>query len=71
ESEALAAQGEATVVMDLEGTLFFANAEDLAGAIRERRGARFVILDLRGVTDIDATGARILEQTRRSLAAAG
>lgn len=71
ETETLAAHCKANVVVDLEGTLFFANSEDLAVAVKAQHGARFVTLVMRGVTDVDATGARILEQTRRSLAASG
>ncbi len=71
ESEVLANHGEAITVFDLEGPLFFGNAEDLARAIKAKEQARVVILNFRGVTDIDATGVRLIEQTKRSLMLAG
>jgi SulP family sulfate permease len=67
ESEILASLGEAIAVFDLEGPLFFGNAEDLAHAIKAKQQARVVVLGFRGVTDIDATGVRLVEQTRTSL----
>jgi SulP family sulfate permease len=48
ESEILANHAEAIAVLDLEGPLFFGNAEDLARAIKVREQASAVILNCRG-----------------------
>jgi CRP-like cAMP-binding protein len=71
EADILTRNGTALVVFDLEGPLFFGNAEDLAGAIKAKPNAKIVILNLRMVADIDATGLRIVEQINKTLAAAG
>jgi SulP family sulfate permease len=71
ESEVLANHGTAIVVFDLEGPLFFGNAEDLARAIKAKEQARVVVLSFRGVTDIDATGLKIIEQAKRMLMLTG
>ena len=49
-------------VMQLEGVLFFGNADDLSGRIKQLfEKADMITLDLRGVSDIDVSGATILE----------
>ncbi len=59
----LAARGGATAILDLQGVLFFGNADDLASEIKAQEGgAGTVILDLRRVTDLDTSGATILRQ---------
>lgn len=58
--------------LDLEGALFFGTAERLAIEVEPLAGtARFVVLDLRRVTTIDASGAVILERLWRQLARRG
>lgn len=53
--------GHAIAVFELEGALFFGNAEDLATGIRSRaQDARFVVLDFGDVSDIDISGAAVL-----------
>jgi CRP-like cAMP-binding protein/anti-anti-sigma regulatory factor len=55
--------GRATAILELQGILFFGNADDLASRVKALEGsARTVILDLRRVTDIDTSGATILKQ---------
>ena len=55
--------GRHTAVLELQGILFFGNADDLASRVKELEGrARTVILDLRRVTDVDTSGATILRQ---------
>ncbi|MDB5558181.1 MAG: hypothetical protein JWQ36_1115 [Enterovirga sp.] len=55
--------GRATAILELQGILFFGNADDLASRVKSLEGsARTVILDLRRVTDIDTSGATILKQ---------
>ena len=61
--------GERILVIELEGVLFFGSAEKLSEEIeREATSATHtVILDLRRVTEIDATGTQILAEIRQSL----
>jgi MFS superfamily sulfate permease-like transporter len=59
-------------VVELEGAIFFGTAETLAREVGQLAGdARYVVLDIRRVTTIDASGAIALEQLSRRLAAAG
>jgi MFS superfamily sulfate permease-like transporter len=52
-----------TVVLELQGILFFGNADDLASRLKSLEGrARTIILDLKRVTDLDTSGATILKQ---------
>jgi len=54
--------GPQRAVLQLEGVLFFGNADDLSARIRQLfNEADMVALDLRGVSDIDVSGATILE----------
>jgi CRP-like cAMP-binding protein/anti-anti-sigma regulatory factor len=62
--------GPGRVVLELHGVLFFGNADDLAeAAAREFARADTIILDCRGVTHMDVSGATILrnlvERSRR------
>lgn len=60
---ALAAVRNRIVVLELEGALFFGSAERLAREVEAVGGeVRFVVLDLRGVSTIDASGAMLLAQ---------
>lgn len=53
--------GHRRAVLQLEGVLFFGNAEDLARMVRELfEAADVVVLDMHAVTDIDASGSTIL-----------
>ncbi len=65
--------GSEIVVMELQNALFFGSAETLAAEIEKARESaiRTVILDLRRVTEIDTTGARILSGIKASLERAG
>ncbi len=57
ELAALEAKGRAVVVIELQGALFFGSAEHLAQVIeQEAIAAKFVILDLRRVTEIELDG---------------
>ena len=68
----LRTHGERIRTLDLEGALFFGTAERLAIEVESLAGtARFVVLDLRRVTTIDASGAVILERLWRQLARRG
>jgi SulP family sulfate permease len=62
--------GPRRVVLELHGVLFFGNADDLAEtASQEFARADTIIVDCRGVTDVDVSGATILrnlfERSRR------
>ena len=70
EMAALEAKGSAILVIELQGALFFGSAERLAQVIARETasGTGAVLLDLRRVTDVDSTGARILGDIDQSLA---
>lgn len=67
--EILRRTGERRAVLQLEGVLFFGNADDLAREVKDLFSrCDMVTLDLRAITDIDASGANILSTlARRSL----
>jgi len=71
--EILAEHGRQIVVFELDGPLFFGTAENLASRVEAaaREGATQVVLDLRRVNELDATGARILTQIHESLRGQG
>ena len=64
EFAALEAEGERIHVLELEGALFFGTADKIAARVENRltAGVSTVILDLRHVTEMDSTGARIIQQ---------
>ena len=64
----LESQGHRIVVLELQGALFFASAENLVRGIEATTArADFCIIDLRRVTEVDSTGARTLLHLRQSL----
>jgi SulP family sulfate permease len=70
EMAALEAKGTAILVIELQGALFFGSAERLAQIVARETaaGTSAVLLDLRRVTDVDSTGARILADIDQALA---
>lgn len=59
-------------VLELEGVLFFGNADELSQRARALFGdCDSIVLDLRGISDIDASGANILENLVHTSAGAG
>ena len=62
ESHVLERHGHAILVMELQGPLFFGTGEWLIDevAAATRQETRSVILDLRRISEVDSTGARIL-----------
>ncbi len=59
--ELLLETGPQRAVLILEGVLFFGNADDLSAKVKELfLQADMVALDMRGVSDIDVSGANIL-----------
>jgi SulP family sulfate permease len=73
ELELLHVQGASVLVIELQGALFFGSAERLAQIVdRETAGGTVaLLLELRRVTEIDSTGARILGDIDAVLAARG
>ena len=68
----LAVEGRRIALLTLEGALFFGTADQLADRIHEMtEEVDFVVLDLKRLTEIDPTGARILQQIARGLNAKG
>jgi CRP-like cAMP-binding protein/anti-anti-sigma regulatory factor len=73
EEEQRLAPGRSRIkVIELEGALFFGSADRLSTQVESLATADdYVVLDLRRVTEIDATGALVLEQLVKRLQAAG
>jgi SulP family sulfate permease len=68
QEEVLRTQRSCIEVLELEGALFFGNAERLAEEVeRLAPTTRFLVLDLRRVTTIDASGAAALEHIAERL----
>jgi SulP family sulfate permease len=61
----LTEHGRAIQVFELMGPVFFGSTDGLIDMVDDRvdRGARWIILDMRYVTRMDATGANVLAQT--------
>ena len=60
------------LVLELEGALFFGSAERVAQAAEALpAGVRTLVLDLRGISMIDATGALVLQRLSLALADGG
>jgi MFS superfamily sulfate permease-like transporter len=61
EFEILHREGGSVLAIELQGALFFGTADQLAQFVdAETAGTKAVLLELRRVTEIDSTGARIL-----------
>jgi MFS superfamily sulfate permease-like transporter/CRP-like cAMP-binding protein len=71
--DALTRAGSAILVMELQGALFFGSAEKVANEIAAQmaQDTRYVILDLRRITEIDSTGSQILQEIHADLASHG
>ena len=72
-TELLATHGDRIAVIELEGTIFFGSS-DAVGARAEEladEGAEFVLLDLKRVRAVDATGYQVLGQTFARLRSRG
>jgi SulP family sulfate permease len=70
--QALARLGAQVAVIEVEGTLFFGTADQLAREIdRSAAHARWLILDLQRVSDVDPTGARSLLLAAKRLLSQG
>jgi len=73
EMELLHVQGASVLVIELQGALFFGSAERLAQIVDSETAQRTtaVLLELRRITEIDSTGARILGDIDAALSARG
>jgi sulfate permease, SulP family len=81
ELEVLHVQGASVLVIELQGALFFGTAERLAQIVDQEtakqtakqtgNGTVALLLELRRITEIDSTGARILGDIDTALAARG
>lgn len=73
EAALLEKSGAEILVLELQGVLFFGSAETLSDDIERlsATGTRAIILDLRRITEIDTTGARILADIQLALARKG
>jgi MFS superfamily sulfate permease-like transporter len=69
----LSDHGAAILVLELEGPLFFGTAENLALHLEsvQRQNVSYVIMDLKRVTEIDSTGAKVLLQAHDRITAEG
>ncbi|MCE7870953.1 STAS domain-containing protein [bacterium CPR1] len=68
EDLALEKLGNQILVLELTGPLFFGSADHLATTVQEiRQSSRLVILDLRQVSEIDSSGARVLQLIQETL----
>jgi anti-anti-sigma regulatory factor len=73
ESHVLECHGHAILVMELQGALFFGTGEWLVDevAAATRQETRSAILDLRRISEVDSTGARILLDVQADLMSNG
>ena len=71
QQQTLEYEGQAILVAELQGALFFGTAERLSGDLTAllTPETQFVILDFARITEIDSTGAQILSELRRDLTA--
>jgi MFS superfamily sulfate permease-like transporter/CRP-like cAMP-binding protein len=68
--DALTRSASSILVMELQGALFFGSAEKVAGeiAVQTQQDTRYVVLDLRRVSEIDSTGSEVLQEINSDLA---
>lgn len=69
ELEVLHHEGASVLVIELQGALFFGSAERLAQTVEREtaQGTTALLLELRRITEIDSTGARILGEIDAAL----
>ena len=72
-AELLRSEGHRIALIELEGTIFFGSCDSLATRAEDLadEGAEFVLLDLKRVRAIDATGYKVLGQTFQRLRSRG
>lgn len=69
----LAREGDRISVLELEGPIFFHSADHLESVVDRltAEGARYVVLDMKRVTEVDVTGARAVDHLVRRAARSG
>jgi len=69
EMKILEQRGDAAVIFELQGSLFFGTTDQLYSALEpELKTRTYVILDMRRVQSVDVTAAHLLEQVKDMLA---
>ncbi|MCY7387789.1 MAG: cyclic nucleotide-binding domain-containing protein [Burkholderiales bacterium] len=69
EMEILEQRGDAAVIFELQGSLFFGTTAQLYNALEpELKARKYVILDMRRVQSVDVTATHMLEQVKDMLA---
>lgn len=69
EMEILERRGDAAVIFELQGSLFFGTTDQLYSALEpELKTRTYLILDMRRVQSVDVTAAHMLEQVKDMLA---
>lgn len=72
EMKLLKEQGEQTVIVELQGSLFFGTKDQLYGALEsELTRCTYFILDMRRVQGVDVSVAQVLNQLRETIAERG
>jgi len=72
EMAVLQQHGSQTVILELQGSLFFGTTDQLYSALEPELGSRrFVVLDLRRVQSVDVTAAHMLRRVEDRLAERG
>jgi MFS superfamily sulfate permease-like transporter len=71
--ELLERSGATILAVELQGALFFGSGERLAAelAAQLEQDTRYVVLDLRRITEVDSTGSQILLEINAQLASRG
>jgi len=72
QEDVLRAERQRIAILELEGALFFGNADTLAAQMeRLESDVAFVVLDFRRVSTLDSSGAIVLAQLEKRLASTG
>ena len=72
ESETLRQHGRRIALVELDGALFFGTAEKAGEEIeRQAHGSDFIIIDFERVSEVDASGARVMLHTADTVYRAG
>lgn len=71
--EILTSEGDRIAVLELEGPIFFHSADHLESVVERltAESARYVVLDMKRVSEVDVTGARTVEHLVRRAARSG
>ena len=68
ERELLAAEGDKTIVFELQGSLFFGTTDQLYGAIEsDVQKAKFVLMDFQRVQSLDVTAGHMIERIQKMM----